>query len=734
MRELPDNELLQSFVRDASQRAFSSLARRYAGLVFHVAMRCSGSAELAEEAAQNAFLVLARKAARIDASNGLAPWLHRTVCFEAMKIRDRETRYRQKVARFAENPPGGIAEPASWEGTAPVLDSALNELSPQDRRVILHRFYEGLSYGDLVTRFGSEAATWRKRCNRALERLRAKLARRGALVSSVALTEALSALLPQSAPAAVVATLARPAAAAATGKGLGAMAGLFLMTHAKMIALAAAVLLITGTILSGVLSNKPLPEAVPAKSPVPFPAPKETAARATEPPAVTPFSAEERRVWLNAFRDHLYEPGAPHGQDLMPAIGGLGGRGGRGAGMLGRSPIHEFVDRAGGDASEVIGILKEALYADRATVAYRALGYWGWVREFSGEDGARTLIEFVGRTGTRNLAMYAMNILGQYESHYPADTAGRLADMILNGTQNAKIALSYYGPRFMNSEGMESLEEKLLPLLTNADAATRYAAGCMLAEIPARRGDDTLAAMLDVPPGLEDFHYKHMLSQLLEMPAEAVGTQRERLAAILSEMRSMPGATPSVIEALLKFQLAGDEETSLVNWKAEADALAARKGDETLTVPELIKAMENPVARPIAIEEIRRIGPNAHDFRDTLLALMEKFPDDEALAGAVYATDINVPHPSPWLDMRGMSAVLRGVDEALAASDDPAWVAFRHQLDVWMIDEPKTNFAVARGLADDLGDVSSALRELFIQGLRESAPELADRAFGKVAE
>ena len=171
-----------------------------------------------------------------------------------------------------------------------------------------------------------------------------------------------------------------------------------------------------------------------------------------------------------------------------------------------------------------------------------------------------------------------------------------------------------------------------------------------------------------------------------------------------------------------------------MNWKAEADALAARKGDETLSVSELIKAMENPLARPIAIAEIRRIGPNAHDYRDTLLALMEQSPNDEALADAVYATDINVPHPSPWLDMRGMSPVLKGVDEALAASDDPAWLAFRHQLEVWMIDEPKTNFIVARGLADDLGDVSPALRELFIRGLRENAPDLAGLAFGNAAE
>ena len=65
--EIQDEVLLRSFVQDDSQRAFAALAQRYAGLVFHVGMRFSGSAELAEEAAQNTFVILAKKAARLDA-------------------------------------------------------------------------------------------------------------------------------------------------------------------------------------------------------------------------------------------------------------------------------------------------------------------------------------------------------------------------------------------------------------------------------------------------------------------------------------------------------------------------------------------------------------------------------------------------------------------------------------------------------------------------------------------
>ncbi len=719
MSEIHDNQLLRDYACDASETAFASLARRYAGLVFHVAMRCSGSAELAEEAAQNTFVILASKAARIDASGGLAPWLHRTAFFEASKLRDREHRYQRKVSSLAERASTDCTEAGSWEGTAPILDLMLNELDKEDLRVILLRFYEGCSYREMAGRFGSGEATWRKRCNRAVERLREKLTKRGACIPTAVLIAALTALLPQPAPASLVETLARPVVAATVGTGI------ILMTYAKVAALVIGLLVVMGIGIGlfSVPHNKSSAE-IPAAT-QPADSEKETQpAEVAEPTSVPPFNAGQRRAWLNAFREHLYERGAPHSNDLMPQIGGLGSR-------AGRSSIHEFADRTGGDASEVIAILKEALYSDRATVAYRALGYWGWVRTFAEADGANTLIKFVGKTATRSLAMYAMNILGQFPIYPQSNMPQRFIDLIEHGSQNARIALSYYGGGFAEQKGMESLAENLLPLLKNTDPTTRYAAARILSDIPAMRDEHVFAALLDIPSGLEKYHYEGTLSQLLEMPPEAAEPNRERLQALMIDMRTKLSADTQVYEALLKFNLADGDAASFATWKSEADALSARQGDETLTVPELIKAMDNPLARDIALKEIGRIGPNAIDYRETLIELVKKFPLDEALAGVAHDTDINALHPSPWIDMRGMFPVLKSIDEALAASQDPAWIAFRHDLDVWMIDEPKTNATVARNLAADLGDVSPELRVLFLQQLRTHTPELADVAFGK---
>jgi hypothetical protein len=454
---------------------------------------------------------------------------------------------------------------------------------------------------------------------------------------------------------------------------------------------------------------------------------------AAEPPSVPQFDAEQRRVWLNAFREHLYELGAPHSNELMPTIGGLGNseRYGRGGG---RSAIHMFIDRAGGDASEVITVLKEALSSDRATVAYRALGYWGWVREFAGADGAKTLIEFVGKTGTQSLAMYALNILGQYKIDPQLNMAARFHDLIENGTLDAKIALSYYGGGLAKHKGMEPLEEMLLPLLQNPNSTTRYTAARILSDFPARRDEHVFVGLLEIPPGLEDYHYKDTLSELLGMPIAAAEPNRDKLTTFMATVQSKFSDNPEVYEALVKFNLADSQTTTIETWKTEAAALAARKGDETLTVPELIKSLENPLARKLALEELRRIGPNAVDYRETLIDMVAKAPLDEALANVAYCTDINAPHPSPWINMRGMFPVMKSIDEALAASTDPTWAAFRKDLDAWMINEPKTNVTVARNLAEDLGEVSPELRSLFIKKLHEHAARLADLAFGKSAE
>ena len=110
-----DTSLLNAWVQDGSEEAFGVLARRYAGLLFHAGLRQTGSPELAQEAAQNTLSILARKAARVKATPSLAPWLHRTACFEASQLLRRERRHIARMKAYI--PPENDPDP--WTGWPP---------------------------------------------------------------------------------------------------------------------------------------------------------------------------------------------------------------------------------------------------------------------------------------------------------------------------------------------------------------------------------------------------------------------------------------------------------------------------------------------------------------------------------------------------------------------------------------------------------------------------------------
>lgn len=209
MMEQNDADLLQTFVREGSGEAFASLARRHAGLLYHTALRVTGSPDLAEEAAQNALAILARKAPLQAAAPSLAPWLHRTVRFEAAKLRRRERRYQCRMNRLIDAAPAAETPEiqAVRSRIAPFLDEALNQLPAPDRQVMMLKYFEGWNCQEMARRMGGEPAAWRQKVSRALQRLRKLLARRGVAVPLVALAGALNPLFTTSAPAAVTATL-----------------------------------------------------------------------------------------------------------------------------------------------------------------------------------------------------------------------------------------------------------------------------------------------------------------------------------------------------------------------------------------------------------------------------------------------------------------------------------------------------------------------------------------------
>lgn len=179
--EQTDAELLADWLDLRAEPAFRQLVKRYAGLVHSAAKRTSGDEGVASETSQLVFILLARKAGSLASRTSLAGWLHLTAVMQAknlMRRNRRETRKRQNLSAAMQPEP----QPASgdaWKEMQPVLDDALAALSEKDREALLLRFYRSLSIREIAGMLGIAPDAAQKRVDRATERLRGKLARRG---------------------------------------------------------------------------------------------------------------------------------------------------------------------------------------------------------------------------------------------------------------------------------------------------------------------------------------------------------------------------------------------------------------------------------------------------------------------------------------------------------------------------------------------------------------------------
>jgi RNA polymerase sigma factor (sigma-70 family) len=229
-----DATLLRRYAEDRSEAAFAELVRRHLNLVYAVALRqCGGDAHLAQDVAQRVFTDLARKAAALAGRPVLSGWLHRATHYAATDVVRAERRRRvreQKAHAMQELIRHPDAEP-DWDRLRPVLDQVVDELGERDRDAVILRFIEGRGFADIgaVLRLSEDAA--RMRVDRALDKLRGLLAKRGVTSTSAALAVALTNQAGVAAPAGLAANVTSAALAGATATGIAALMG---MTRLQM--------------------------------------------------------------------------------------------------------------------------------------------------------------------------------------------------------------------------------------------------------------------------------------------------------------------------------------------------------------------------------------------------------------------------------------------------------------------------------------------------------------------
>lgn len=166
VREASDIELLRQ-VALGSEQAFRDLWSRYGRAVYgvcHLELRDAGTAE---DATQEAFLRIWRRAEMFDPGRGTAPAWILTVARNAAR---NVARSQAPLATATDEtvPVDGHEQQvvdAFW------VETALTHLSPDERQVVHLAFFDDLSHSQIATRMGEPLGTVKSRIRRALGRL-----------------------------------------------------------------------------------------------------------------------------------------------------------------------------------------------------------------------------------------------------------------------------------------------------------------------------------------------------------------------------------------------------------------------------------------------------------------------------------------------------------------------------------------------------------------------------------
>lgn len=237
-----DAELLQRYARDRDERAFADLVQRHLSVVYGAALRRTGGREhLAQEIAQKVFADLARKAAGLSHHPALTGWLHRSTRYaaiDAIRTEQRGQHLTQTLSAMPDTSPTPEQQ-VEWSRLRPVLDEVLDELKETDREAMLLRYFEGLSFAEIGARMNLSENAARMRTERALEKLRGHLGKRGVTSTTAALGLLLANQAFGAVPAGLSATVT--SAALASAPATGGLVTFLLMNKIAIPALSAVV-------------------------------------------------------------------------------------------------------------------------------------------------------------------------------------------------------------------------------------------------------------------------------------------------------------------------------------------------------------------------------------------------------------------------------------------------------------------------------------------------------------
>lgn len=189
--DLEDEQLLRRFWQNQDQTAFEALVHRHGTMVLGVCRRLLSDPQEIEDAFQATFLVLLRKAGHITRPERLGNWLYGV----SLKVaaRARRTYFRRQTQQQPlpeiNARKGGVG--ADTQEVLQLLDEEVLRLPDKYRVPFVLCCLEGKTNDEAAHLLGCPRGTIATRLARARQRLRSRLEKRGAVLTSVALSSLL---------------------------------------------------------------------------------------------------------------------------------------------------------------------------------------------------------------------------------------------------------------------------------------------------------------------------------------------------------------------------------------------------------------------------------------------------------------------------------------------------------------------------------------------------------------
>jgi RNA polymerase sigma-70 factor (ECF subfamily) len=181
---LRDGQLLERFAAERDEAAFAALVERHGPMILRLCRQVIGDEHEAQDAAQAAFLVLARQARSIRQRDSVASWLYRVARRIACQSRVSAARRRETEWRAA-----ALASHRVDDGDHRIpqteLYEELDRLPERYRSPLVLCYLEGLTHEQAAQRLRCPVRTVETRLLRGRARLRERLLRLGVVPSAV---------------------------------------------------------------------------------------------------------------------------------------------------------------------------------------------------------------------------------------------------------------------------------------------------------------------------------------------------------------------------------------------------------------------------------------------------------------------------------------------------------------------------------------------------------------------